>query len=141
MLASNIKDLFSQDGSFISPKIITLKFKNKRNWCCEYIVVKQAISRLCKNVDTQKSQYINVRKECLIWCDDKIQNAKNLKSNNFYWLLVNQKTHKNYMEKVWPKKLGCNLITREMWGKIYMNKCHSFQNKTIGIFNYKLLTN
>ena len=137
----HVKDIFDKEGNLLTPNKIYEKVTEKRNWCCEYIIVKNSIKSYCKDINTRDFQKVNIKKVHEIWYEGQLRDVTELCSKNFYWVFVEGKAQRNYMEKVWANRLGCDSMCDQGWSKIYINKCHTFHDVRINMFNYKILTN
>ena len=61
-----IKDLFDSDGKWLPETVVKDRLYDKSNWMCEYLTVKKAVSKLCKEFDLYKAQFINIKKNLII---------------------------------------------------------------------------
>ena len=105
------------------------------------LLLKKSVMKFCEKVNTKDISYVNLTHGQQLMCNSILCDTKNLCSKDFYWLLVDVKACRNYMEEVWIKRLGCENLNDKIWRKIYLTKCHTFLDKNINMFNYKILTN
>ena len=103
--------------------------------------MKNSITKFCQLIDTRHCNSIEIKNDLELWFEHKRLEVKDVKSNILYWLLVNQKSERNFMEQAFEYQFNCKGFTVDCWSRIYLNKCHLIRDKRIGMFNYKILTN
>lgn len=136
-----VKDFYDENGNFIKPENVYQRLSDKRNWICEYLILKKIINSTCKGMDTKGANYINIKPLDYLFHRNKAYKICNLISRTVYWFLISDKCVANYMEKVWKNRFQCDPMSRALWNNIYNRKCFQMVERKIGMFNYKLLTN
>lgn len=129
-----VKDMFTIDG-IKDLNDITENLKSKRNYLCEYLIIKNAIRKL--NVDYSNVNNTNIQNPYFHFCG-KIKQPEHEKSGFYYKILLSKKTQKPIMEAKWSKEFN---ISNDQWKNIYTAKIINAFDKQIAEFNYKLLHN
>ncbi len=132
-----VKDVFDQNGLFITEQSLKNKLNNTQNWIAEYMKVKRILKKELKDIDTSLSHYINVKTNWTIVHNNSIFSLKTQKSSFYYQILIEKKFIRNYMENKWSKDFN---LERSHWNKIYKN-IFKIVDKKLGEFKYKLICN
>lgn len=109
---------------------ITENLKSKRNYLCEYLIIKNAIRKL--NVDYSNVNNTKIQKPYFHFCG-KIKQPELEKSGFYYKILLSKKTQKPIMEAKWSKQFK---ISNDQWSNIYTAKIINAFDKQIAEFNY-----
>jgi hypothetical protein len=133
-----IKDLYDKNGDFISEDMLLGKLKIKNNWIVEYATIKQAVKKYSNMFDTQMSNYTNIHKISHIVFKNQILDMMELKSKDYYEMLIQKKINRSHMESVWSKEFGI-LNHIHVWSNIYLRNVKHFPVKKIAEFKYKIL--
>ena len=146
-LSSNIlhvKDLFNENGTFMTEHELLDKLQNKTNWITEYLTVKNTVNRIAirYNIDTTQQKYVNIKNivHPVVKTNTQTFPTKNKKTSFFYKILVDKKFTRTYMEHKWQKELNIE-IDRIFWTKIYKRLCIDIFDRKLCEFRYKLLHN
>ena len=137
-----VKDVFDASGKFISEVDLISRIKDTRNWMTEYATVKKVILSKSNIFKTEKSRYINMPSSTkLLFCNGK-RLVDLITENNsmFYEILVNKKSTRHYMERVWENKFNKSYSTTQ-WKSIYNRKIKLVPCVKLKEFNYKLIHN
>ncbi len=132
-----VKDLFDQQGNFITERNLLETLRHKTNWMTEYIKMKGIFNRLKNKFDTKNAKYINIKNRWTLLHNNAHYNLKTQKSRFYYDILINKKFVRNYMEHAWSRDFDMEAD----WGQIYMNQVWKLTDKKLAEFNYKLLCN
>ena len=119
-----IKDLYDVNGDFIEEATLFNKLVNKTNWISEYTIVKKVTKQHKGSFSTKQAKFINTeniyQKQCLI-NDKSIHGVKVSNTKRLYKILINAKSTRHFMEKVWSLKFKTNITIQE-WSQIYSRK-------------------
>ena len=137
-----VKDMYDENGSFVTGQYVFQTLQNKSNWICEYKCVKKAIERSgCNYNDKHYAPFENVNnKHLFIHGKHKSHVILDQKSKFFYTLLLENKCIRPYMEKWWLKHFNRD-IDMYKWENIYINRVHGLPDNKLKEFMYKLLHN
>lgn len=136
-----VKDLYNEEGHFVSESYIIAKLDVKTNWMVEYLTVKKSIDRLSCNFDMSQCKYVNViegKRQCTVVIDNHIYNVKDLNSKLLYKCLIKRKCARPYLEKYWGKLFKIDFIYSD-WKNIYMNSVHAIPCNKLKEYAYKML--
>ncbi len=98
-----VKDVFDQNGVFISEQSLKDKLHTTQNWIAEYLKVKKLIKKEAKDIDTSLAHYINIKNTWTLLYNNSIFSIKTQKSSFYYEILIEKKFNRNYMENKWNK--------------------------------------
>ena len=119
-----VKDIYDNQGQFISENECLRKLNCRRNWMIEYLILKSTINTYGKSYDTSMSKYINITNKTLqLKKGNKLYPLEKQKSRLFYDFLVETKFCRTYMEKSWERKFDVSLLNSK-WADIYMQTVH-----------------
>jgi len=142
-LQSNIryvKDLYDKNGNFMNETVLQQKLCNKTNWIAEYTSVKQAVGLYKNTFNTEMAEYTNITTFKYLVHNNKCYDVMNMKSKQFYDILINKKIIRSHMESVWSREF--DIVNHvEVWSKIYIRNVMTFPIRKVAEFNYKILQN
>lgn len=140
-----VKDLYDENGLFLEDGIIFDKLQDRRNWIAELLLIRQIVGKCvkkkCENCtqDLSLARHININdKVTSLVINNKRYNVENQKSKFFYKAIVQRKSRRSYVEKVWEKELSMNL-SYDDWASIYINRIHKIPIKKLSEFMYKVI--
>ena len=117
---THVKDLFDENGSFVSENYVLSKLTSKRNWMVEYLNLKKSILKIVTkyNFNTDLSKYININNNSnhFIFDGKNKVSILNIKSKLFYNILLNKKITPHYMKKRWQCIFEIKLLDED-WSK------------------------
>ena len=102
-----VKDLFDNDGTFISTEKVLNKLKNKSNWITEFFVLKNVIhKKVTKIGDPSICLFIqnSCYKDVSFISTHGIVHPENISTKDMYQTLVEKKAKRSYTESMWQKK-------------------------------------
>ena len=137
-----VKDLYDENGTFVSGQYVFQRLKSKSNWICEYRLVKKAIERIGHNYNDKyyaPFEHVN-NNHLLIHGKLKSYVILDQRSKFFYELLMEKKCVRPYMEKWWVKHFSKD-IDMYKWENIYINRVQGLPDSKLKDFMYKLLHN
>jgi len=135
-----VKDLYDENGNFLSEARLLQILKRKTNWIAEYSCIKQAVKKYNNIFNTEMALYTNISATRHIVYKNKIYNIDTLNSKIFYEILLQRKTNRSHMETIWCKEFG--IINHvHIWTDIYLRNVKLFPIKKIAEFKYKILHN
>ena len=102
----HVKDLFDENGNFITEEILQEKLNNKHNWISEFFMVKNVVYKnIRKHFDTLICPYIQyscIRNISFYTASSRID-PRQLATKEWYKILVEKKP-KNHIHKICGKK-------------------------------------
>jgi len=142
-----VRDLFNQNGHFLSSTDVLSRLKSKHNWISEYrTIVKVMKPYIDKNIfDFTYCKHINVSINDKVMLSDgkkliDLNEKRGRQQHFFYQILVSKKFCRPYIEKTWKKEfIIC--IDSVTWKEIYIRACSSMSDKKLCEFRFKLLHN
>ncbi|XP_056007600.1 uncharacterized protein LOC130050839 [Ostrea edulis] len=112
----------------------------KKNWMCEYMIIKTVITKTFKSYEFSNIRYENIfhgNTSYDLLCKGHVK-VCDINSKLIYEILCHEKfippLHQAYYGKVFE-------ITKTAWKSIYEQKILSIRDRSISEFNYKLLNN
>jgi len=135
-----VKDLYKDDGNFLSENDVVSKLLVKANWMVEYLIVKKTVHKL-QHYDMILCKYENIheeRKISTIVMNNNLYTVKGLRSRFFYQCLRKRKSVRSFMEKHWSKIFDLR-TANSGWKEIYMNGVHSLPCTKLKEFAYKMV--
>ena len=137
-----VKDLFQNNGNFLSEQELCNRLKNKANWIAEYSMIKRVVlsNSLCTISNMCLSQYVNIfPSQILLIVNNTKHVVREQKCRFFYELLLNIKGERSYMERVWEHEFKTP-FTYTQWRNLYLIRVHKLPNK-LSDFMYKMIHN
>ncbi len=101
-----IKDLFNDQGNFVSENYIFNKLIDTRNWIAQVSLIKNIFKSLSYEYNTRNAKFINIKTNWTFICNNSVYNIIGEKSSLFYKILIDKKFERNYMEEVWEREFG-----------------------------------
>lgn len=136
-----VKDLYDENGQFVTANQLCEKLLCKRNWISEYSIVKKSVERYgCLFDDKHYAEYENISDKIILNGKDRNFVIDGQKSKFFYNILVEKKCCRSYTERYWRKQLNKDIDIFQ-WEKIYMNRVHCLMDNRMRQFMYKLFHN
>ena len=108
-----VKDLYDENGIFITENYIINTLKDKSNWIAEYYIIKSIFKNYEKCFDTSLAKFVNVK--------SSVCNIPQTCSKDFYKKLVQTKSKRHYMEKRWNIIFNKDYCQND-WANIYKRK-------------------
>ena len=139
-----VKDLFDQNGHFISEDYILNVLKNTKNWIVEYLTIKNIIYKMVKKnkFDTKPSKFIQ-ESACIkthLYSNGKILDPQDICSKDIYNILLNKKYEKPYIENMWQRELSNELNTID-WNVVYVQNSKFLKYPKFIEFKFKIIHN
>ena len=136
-----IKDLYDENGVFITSNDVVKRLNVKMNWISEYLNVKKVVERIgCKFGNKEYAKYTNIIHNSMINTKKGVFDFCCQKSKFFYELLIEKKCKRPYMEKSWAKQFDKE-ISIAKWEQIYTRRINGLPDKKLSEFVYKLMQN
>jgi len=134
-----VKDLYDENGNFITAQYLFHILKCKRNWISEYKIVKKIVEKHGNTFNEKYyAKYENISKQIVLISKSKRYEITDQKCKFFYTLLVEKKKCRSIIEQVWSRELNKEL-NNHMWEKIYLNKIHCLPDNKMREFMYKFI--
>ena len=134
-----VKDIVDENG-LKPPEWFLFHLVKKRNWLCEYNIMKFCLRRLCMKYEMYKTNFVNeicthkiyFRKSCIV-------NPKDYKCKLFYSILRDKKfdapSHQSFLSRMF------NIQRKSSWSAIYIQKISNIYDKKVAEFNFKMMHN
>ena len=134
-----VKDIVDENG-LKPPEWFLFHLVKKRNWLCEYNIMKFCLRRLCMKYELYKTNFVNeicthkiyFRKSCFV-------NPKDYKCKLFYSILRDKKfdapSHQSFLSRMF------NIQRKSSWSAIYTQKISNIYDKKVAEFNFKMMHN
>ncbi len=101
-----VKDIFDNEGNYISEINLINMLINKANWMSELSRVKCMVKWTKNNIDTSMSKYVIIKHNWTLLHNKKLIKIQDLTSKLIYNILIDQKSERNYMESAWKEYLS-----------------------------------
>ena len=117
-----------------------IQWKKKRNWLCEYDIMKHCFRKLCPKYELNRSNFITAACTYKIYIQkNRIMNSKDYKCNLFYSILRDKKfdtlLHQSFLAR------NFKLQRKSSWCAIYIQQIKNIYDRKVAEFNFKLMHN
>ena len=135
-----IKDVFTENGEFLSMHELYERLEDNRNTMMELHFIRMCVGKFVKNADTRLANHTK-SPDCQWFVNRNTRyNLINKKCNFFYGLLKQYHTERNHMEYIWSERFNFPNSTT-VWKSIYKQKLLQIVDVKLREFNYKILCN
>ena len=134
-----VKDLFRNDGSFKNLVDFDDILLDKKNWLCDYLMLKKAFNTINRIFNLSNTDYINIKKAIGFVFHIKYADIEDKKCNFFYKNLLMKKFKKPPYQNILSKEFSVYDI--HIWSNIYKSNILDIMDISVVEFNYKLLNN
>ena len=135
-----VKDLYDENGMFVTEKYIIDLLKNKTNWICEYKVMKKVFKHYNDLFECVRAKYINPKLLCTFPIDGKKLDINIINTKILYKSFVKKHFVPSSCEKKWSDTFNFE-FSKGLFESIYLKKIKKEPIVKVAEFNYKLLQN
>ena len=135
-----VRDLFDENGEFISGNIIFKKLIDGTNWISEYLMIEKVFKRYNEFFNDDMAQYSKSGMSDMFHIDNKTININRLTSKIFHNCLIRKKFCLPISQKVWCHKFNIEYKST-CFKDIYNRKIKDEKIAKLSDFKYKLLHN
>ena len=135
-----VKDLYDENGMFVTEKYIIDFLKNKTNWICEYKVMKKVFKDYNDLFECVRAKYINPKLLCTFSIDGKKLDINIINTKILYKSFVKKHFVPSSCEKKWSDTFNFE-FSKGLFESIYLKKIKKEPIVKVAEFNYKLLQN
>lgn len=111
----------------------------KRNWLCEYNMMKYCLRNICTEYDMSKTKYVNKSQHRIYFYKNHFVKPTEYKCSFFYGILRDKKfetpNHQSFIAR------NFHIQSKSSWSLIYTQKISKMYDRKVAEFNFKLFNN